>query len=275
MSTSPDAAGGRTARSLLFVPGDRPDRFPKAMASGAHEVILDLEDAVAPAAKGSARDAVAAWLAAGRRAVVRINAADTAWYEDDLAMLRPLSGAVLMLPKAEPGSAAQTAAALAGRPIIALLETARGFMALQSLAAAAGVVRIAFGSVDFSADTGVADEGDALTAVRVQIVLASRNAGLASPVDGVSVEFTDQERMRLEALRSRQLGFGGKLCIHPRQVEAVHAAFRPTAAEVEWASRVLAAFEASRGSATAADGKMVDKPVVERARRIAAEAAGA
>ncbi len=264
----------RVARSLLFVPGHRPDRFDKAAASGAHEVILDLEDAVAPDAKAQARDAVADWLASGRRAMVRVNAADTAWHAEDMAMVRPLAGAVVMLPKAHPEAAAHTAGALAGRPIIALLESAGGFMALERLVATPGVARIAFGSVDFSADTGIADEGDALTAVRTQIVLASRSAGLAPPVDGVSLEFTDVERMGQEALRSRRLGFGGKLCIHPRQIEAIHAAFKPTPQEVEWASRILAAFEASDGAATAVDGVMVDKPVVERARQIAVEAAG-
>lgn len=262
----------QVARSLLFVPGDRPDRFDKAAASGANEVILDLEDAVAPAAKAQARDAVATWLAAGQRAVVRINAADTAWYADDMAMVRALAGATVMLPKADAESAAQTVGMLSGRPIIALLETASAFMGLERLAATAGVARISFGSVDFSADTGIVDEGDALTAVRTQIVLASRSAGLVAPIDGVSVEFTDVARMEQEALRSRRLGFGGKLCIHPRQVTAIHAAFKPSPQEREWAARVLAAFDASHGAATALDGKMIDKPVVERARQIVLEA---
>jgi citrate lyase subunit beta/citryl-CoA lyase len=146
-------------------------------------------------------------------------------------------------------------------------------MELRQLAAIPGLHRIAFGSVDFAGESGIADEGDAMTAIRTQIVLESRHAGLMAPIDGVSVEFGDEERMRSDALRSRQLGFGGKLCIHPRQVAPVNAAFLPTAGEVRWAQRVLAAFEASHGAATAVDGKMIDKPVVERARRIAADAA--
>lgn len=260
------------SRSLLFVPGHRPERFDKAVASGAHEVILDLEDAVEPAAKAQARDAVANWLGAGHRAVVRINAADTGWHADDMAMVRSHAGATVMLSKATPEAAALTTGTLCGRPIIALLESARAFMALDRLVAIPGVARIAFGSVDFSADSGIVDEDDALTAVRVQIVLASRGAGLASPIDGVSVEFTDMARIAQEALRSRRLGFGGKLCIHPRQVAPTHAAFKPTPQELAWAARVLAAFEASHGAATALDGEMVDKPVVERARQIELEA---
>lgn len=272
-SSSTEVAPLRPARSLLFVPADRPERFAKAVDSGAHQVILDLEDAVAPAAKDSARNEVAAWLGAGRRAVVRINAADTPWFADDLRLVRSLPGAQLMLPKAELDSTAQAAAVLKGRPVIALLETARGLAALDALASTPGVARIAFGSVDFSADTGIEDEGEALASVRIRLVLASRVAGLQPPVDGVSVEFTDMQRMQQHALRSRQLGFGGKLCIHPRQVAAVHAAFRPSEADQAWAARVLAAFEASGGAATAVDGKMVDKPVVERARQIVAETA--
>ena len=262
----------RIARSLLFVPGDRPERFDKAAASGAHEVVLDLEDAVAAAAKDSARDAVAAWLGAGKHASVRMNAADTSWFGRDLAMLQALPGAGVMLPKAEPEALAAVAQALPGRRIIALLETVKGYLELRRLAGVPGVSRIAFGSVDFGIESGIADEADAMTGIRTQIVLECRHAGLAAPIDGVSVELNDETLMRAHALRSIQLGFGGKLCIHPRQVAAVNAAFRPDPAQVDWARRVLAAFESSGGAATAVDGKMVDKPVVERARRIMAEA---
>ncbi|MGE6918355.1 HpcH/HpaI aldolase/citrate lyase family protein [Achromobacter kerstersii] len=271
------------ARSLLFVPGDRPDRYARAVASGAHAVILDLEDAVAPAAKAQARAEVAAWLAQGGQGIVRINAADAEWYHEDVQALQGLegqgqqeaSGAGVMLPKADAATVAQTMQALPGRPIIALLETVRGYMDLHKMARLPGVARIAFGSVDFAVDSGIADEGDAMTAIRTEIVLACRHAGLAAPIDGVSLEFNDPEQMQADARRARQLGFGGKLCIHPRQVAAVNAAFQPTVDEQDWARRVLAAFDASHGAATALDGKMIDKPVVERARRIAAESRGA
>ncbi|MFF7397541.1 HpcH/HpaI aldolase/citrate lyase family protein [Achromobacter sp. NPDC008082] len=306
------------ARSLLFVPGDRPDRYARAVASGAHAVILDLEDAVAPAAKAQARAEVVAWLAQGGQGIVRINAADTEWYHEDVQALQGLEGgeglpgsegqglhgrpgqqgpgrqvpgqqgqaqqgqaqqgapgAGVMLPKADAATVAQTVQALPGRPIITLLETVRGYMDLHKMARLPGVARIAFGSVDFAVDSGIADEGDAMTAIRTEIVLACRHAGLAAPIDGVSLEFNDPEQMQADARRARQLGFGGKLCIHPRQVAAVNAAFQPTPSEQDWARRVLAAFDASHGAATALDGKMIDKPVVERARRIAAESRGA
>jgi citrate lyase subunit beta/citryl-CoA lyase len=265
----------RIARSLLFVPGNRPERFDKAAASGAHHVILDLEDAVAPEAKAEARAAVAAWLAAGRQAVVvRINGADTPWFRDDLSMVQAAPSAGAVVPKADAATLPEVAAALPGRHLIALLETVKGWMELDRLAAVPGLSRIAFGSIDFALETGIVDEGDAMTSIRTRIVLASCHAGLAAPVDGVSVEVNDEALMRRHALRSLQLGFGGKLCIHPRQVAAVNAAFRPEPSQVDWALRVLAAFEASGGAATAVDGKMVDKPVVEQARRIAAEGSG-
>jgi citrate lyase subunit beta / citryl-CoA lyase len=261
------------SRSFLFVPGDRPERFVKAVASGAHEVILDLEDAVAPSAKPQARAAVAAWLADGGRAIVRINAADTPWFADDVAMLRAAPQARAMLPKAAPDSLGRLSQALPQRSVIALVETVAGYLALREVVNAPNVERVAFGSVDFAAESGITDEGEGMTAIRTQLVLESCLASLAPPIDGVGVEFSDDAVMRSDALRSRRLGFGGKLCIHPRQVQAVNAAFRPAQDEVAWAQRVLAAFEHSHGAATAVDGKMIDKPVVERARRIAAEAA--
>lgn len=273
MSPSSRAAAPalRMTRSLLFVPGDRPERFDKALASGAHAVVLDLEDAVAPAAKVGARGAVAAWLAGGKRAVVRINGADTPWFADDVAAVTAAGAAALMLPKAEPASLAAAAAA-SKLPLIALVETVAGVLGLRELARAPGVVRLAFGSIDFSAESGIADEADALTAVRNQIVLESCHAGLQPPIDGVSVELDSAELMQRHALRSRQLGFGGKLCIHPRQVAPVNAAFQPSQQELDWAQRVLAAFASSGGAVTVVDGKMVDLPVMQRARRIAADA---
>jgi len=264
----------RLARSLLFVPGDRPDRFAKAAASGAHEIVIDLEDAVSPDAKGDAREAACNWLAQVNAAGVRINAADTEWIGDDLDMLQGHPSATIMLAKADADSLARVAASLPGRGIIALIETVKGYMELRRVSGLPGVLRIAFGSVDFGVESAIDDVDDAMTAVRTQIVLESVYAGLQAPIDGVSVNFKDHELMRRDALRSRQLGFGGKLCIHPRQVGVVNAAYSPAPAEVDWARRVVVANEESSGGATTVDGKMVDKPVVERARRIIAESGG-
>lgn len=258
----------QTARSFLFVPGDRPERFPKAVASGADTLVLDLENAVGPGNKEQARQCVADWLAQGHAATVRINAIDTPWYEGDMAMASTYPQASVMLPKADAYSATHTLGALPRCRLIALLETIEAYMNLSGLAHVAGLERIAFGSVDFSTESGIADTGHAFTAVRTQIVLASRHAGLPAPVDGVSLELHDEPLIRQLAAESHALGFGGKLCIHPRQVAAVNAAWQPGSAELEWAQRIVQAFKDSDGNATAIDGKMIDKPVFERARRI-------
>ena len=260
------------SRSLLFVPGDRLERFEKAASSGAHEVIIDLEDAVAPSAKSQAREAVSSLFEAGQSATLRINAADTDWFEDDIQLLKQCPGATVMLAKAEADSIRRLSSCLPDTSVIALIETVRGFMELRRLTSVEGVSRLAFGSIDFSVDSGIADEDDAMTAVRTKIVLESCFAGLLAPADGVSVNYKDQEKMQSDAARSRQLGFGGKLCIHPKQVVEVNAAYCPSSDKVDWAQRVLSAFETSRGGVTTVDGKMVDKPVVLEAQNIIAEA---
>ena len=257
------------ARSLLFVPGSRPDRFEKALAAGANAVIIDLEDAVAPADKERAREDVSAWLAPHRAVMVRINGADTAWFRDDLALCCRPGVAAVMLPKAE---RAEDIAALRGAgaaTVLPLIESAAGMAALATIAAAPGVQRLVFGSIDFQVDLGMRDAlEDELLFFRSQLVLTSRLAGLQAPVDGVSTAIDDADQLRDDVLRARRLGFGGKLCIHPRQVASVNRHFAPSAAERAWAQRVLDAAAASGGAAIAVDGKMVDKPVMLRAQAI-------
>lgn len=258
----------RIARTILFVPGNRPDRFDKAVASGAHQIAIDLEDAVSLDDKESAREATAAWLANGYPAAVRINAADTEWFKEDLAMLAGAPAAILMLPKADASSLVTARQALPNHTLIALIETVKGIKELADIARVPGLSRIAFGSVDFGTETGIADEADAMTAIRTQIVLESCFAGLEPPIDGISVGFSDPSQMASDAKRSQQLGFGGKLCIHPNQVAAFNQAFQPDEAQVNWAHRVIAALKASNGGATTVDGKMIDKPIAIQAERI-------
>jgi citrate lyase subunit beta/citryl-CoA lyase len=248
-----------TATTYLFVPGDRPDRFAKAVASGADVVILDLEDAVAPADKEAARADVGAWLGAGGRAMVRINAPGTPWFASDVEVLTRYAVPV-MVPKAEnPG-------ALAGfREVTALVETALGVERASELAAVASVRRLAFGAVDLGAQLGV-DPADreAFAYARSRLVLASAAAGLEPPVDVVTTDLTDPDRLLGDVTYARRLGFGAKLCIHPRQIEVVRAGFAPTEAELAWARKIVMAGE----SVSTVDGQMVDRPVLERARRL-------
>lgn len=260
-------------RSLLFVPGSRPERFDKALAAGASAVIIDLEDAVAPADKDAARAAVAAWLQHHHAVVLRINGVDTPWFADDLALCGAAGVAAVMVPKAERAETLAAVAAAGARALLPLVESAAGLAGLAALAAAPGVQRLAFGSIDLQVDLGMKDATeDELLPVRLQLVLASRLAGIGAPVDGVSTAIDDEARLQLDVQRARRLGFAGKLCIHPRQVGPVNAGMAPSVAELAWARRVLDAAGAAGGAAAAVDGKMVDKPVLLRAEALLREA---
>ncbi len=290
MSTRCPAHPVETARSLLFVPADRPQRLPKALASGADAVIVDLEDAVAPAARPAARVALqAAWNALApqerERVAVRINGVGTADHADDVALARQLAGAgleCLVVAKAEaPEGLAALASALPhgarfpGVSLVPLIESAEGAARLEAIAAVPGVVRLAFGHLDLQADLGMAcgpDEAE-LAPLRWALVLASRRAGLPPPVDGVTTDLANADRLAADTARARRFGFGAKLCIHPSQVAGVHAALAPTPAERAWAHRVLRAEAESKGGACTVDGKMVDAPVIALAQRLLRAAA--
>jgi citrate lyase subunit beta/citryl-CoA lyase len=258
-------------RSYLFVPGNRPERFDKARTAGADAVIVDLEDAVQPAEKDGARDAVSGYAHASRPAWVRINGSETRWFAADVAALAAHPGvAGIVLPKAETREQidAVLSAAHASLRVLPIIETARGFANLDVVCAGPRVPRILFGTLDFQIDLGIDGDGEELHMFRSRIVLASRLAGLGAPVDGVSTVIGDAAAIEADARRGRRFGFGGKLCIHPKQVDAVHRAYAWSDADTAWAARVLDAVEASGGAAVAVDGKMVDMPVILKARRI-------
>lgn len=264
------------ARSYLFVPADRPERFVKALNSGAGRVVIDLEDAVGTAVKEAARETLRAWLAtapAGTATCVRVNGTQTDWHEADMALADFPAVHDIMLPKADGASMVKAVRQRmrTGQSLIALVETVGGILSLRETAATGAVSRFAFGSVDFCIDAGMLDVGGSLDAVRTMLVLESRYARLPAPVDGVSTSLNDAVQVRAEADRARALGFGAKLCIHPTQVAPVNAGFLPSSAELEWAGRVLAAIENAGHGAIAVDGKLVDKPLVELAHRIVAQ----
>lgn len=261
-------------RTYLFVPGHRPERFAKALASGADAIVLDLEDAVAPADKGGARDAIAQWLVHATRAdleriAVRINDAQSSAFADDLLLLREAGISNVMLPKAE--AAAQVQAVRAAVPqarVLALIESASGVANAQQVAGAHGVARLVFGTLDYALDLDldITDGSEALVYAAGAIAIASRVAGLATPVAGVTPQLDDEQRLLADLAWSRRHGFGAKLCIHPRQVAPIHAVFAPSAQAIDWARRVLAADAASPGAAQL-DGRMIDRPVVLQAQR--------
>jgi citrate lyase subunit beta/citryl-CoA lyase len=250
-------------RAPLFVPANRPERFEKAARSGADAVILDLEDAVPVDAKDAARSALRRDFT-DLQVIVRINGAGSAAHEADLAAVVALHPAAVILPKAEDREFVEALAGALQCPIIALIESARGLANARQIAAERGVARLAFGSVDFCADLGCTHNREILAPARFELVLASRLAGIAAPVDGVTVRLDDLSETSDDAAHARDMGMSGKLCIHPRQIAPVLRAFAPAEAEIYWARRVLA----SGDGAVLIDGAMVDEPVRIRARSI-------
>jgi citrate lyase subunit beta/citryl-CoA lyase len=256
------------ARSFLFVPGNRPERFDKARASGADIVVLDLEDAVAAADKDVARTHVHNWLGSGGRAMVRINGIDSPHHSSDLTMIADTDASV-MLPKADGREATELVGS--ARPdlyIVPLIETAKGILHAEDICTATGVVRPALGHIDLAAELGVdPDDRQALLFARSGVAFAAAAAGRAPAIDGVTTVLDNRDRLESDVDHAWRLGLRGKLCIHPRQVDVVHARMRPTPEEVDWAHRVV---ESARedGSVSSVDGRMVDAPVVTRALRI-------
>lgn len=255
-------------RSYLFVPANRPEMFDKACRAGADAVIVDLEDAVPFADKAAARSALAAWVNPDQPVLVRINGADTAWFEDDLALCGAPGVQGVVLSKAE-GVADIARLRQAGvAAILPLIESAAGFDNVRAIARAPGVQRLLFGSIDFQLDLGIGGEREELLFFRSQLVLVSRLVGIAAPVDGVSTAIGDAALLERDAMHARQMGFGAKLCIHPKQVAGVNRCFSPGEEELAWARRVLEAAEAAGGAAVALDGKMIDRPVILRAQQV-------
>jgi citrate lyase subunit beta/citryl-CoA lyase len=247
-------------RSMLFVPGNRADLAAKAARSTPDVIALDLEDAVPPAAKAQARATVqeaAANLGTEVPLCVRVNPPTTSWFVDDVAAL-PEGLLAVVVPKLE--SAAQLAEvgeALRGRSVVAGLETVRG------------------GAEDYVADLGGirTDGNDEVAYPRSYVAMAARMAGVPA-LDMVTVDFGHDDRFVGESLQARALGYAGKLCIHPAQVKLANEAFRPSAEEIDWASRLLEAFEQAGGMTIAFEGMMVDEVVAARATAILAAADG-
>lgn len=237
-------------------------------------MIIDLEDGVAPADKKFARESVAQWLNPAQPVVLRVNGAGAEWFEDDLELCGRPGVAAVMLPKAE---SAQQALDVVRRPgaefaLLPQIESALGFASALEIAQCAGVERLVFGPLDFQVDLGIDGENEELLFFRSQLVLISRLAGILPPVEGPTTAIDDPDLLRTDTVRARKLGFGGKLCIHPKQVPIVNGCFAPTPAEMEWARKIIEAAAASGGGAVAVDGKMVDRPVILRAERILREA---
>lgn len=265
-------------RSFLFAPGSDERKLTRALASGADAVVADLEDAVAPAAKALARELVARMLAGPTREcarIVRINGIDTDLWRDDLAAIETLCLDAVMLPKATPEAAA--ALGPSGPPLVAIVETAAGLRLAHETACAPRVAALALGAADLGAELRLEPraDGQELLFARSSLVVDSAAAGAGAPIDVVYLDTRDGEGLAREAELARSLGFGGKLCIHPAQIEIVNRVFGPSEEQLEWARAAVGAYErglAEGRGAVSLDGELVDAPVVERARAILARA---
>lgn len=265
------------ANTYLFTPGNRPDRFAKALSSGSDRVILDLEDAVSAMEKPTARIAIAQWLASLQPEVrlifvVRINDALSDWHEEDLQWLKTVPIQAVMLSKCESPQQVRKVLDHLGPDgnVLPLIETVRGVHAVLPIAQTPGVSRLAFGSLDYMLDLDLPGPGFALDTAATAVSMASRAAELPSPIAGVTPDL-DHNGLLADIQRARALGYGAKMCIHPSQLAAVREALMPGRQELGWAQRVMAAWQAPNNTgAIQADGQMVDKPVFLRAQRILA-----
>lgn len=271
----------RVRRSVLFVPAVRPDRFAKAVATGADAVCIDLEDGVSVEQKDQARDNALALLAerpaCRAEVMLRINEPGSDLGERDLAALvgAGLSPDSLMVPKVS-GPETLTSLerrlgpALAGLPLIVQIETARGLAAAETIATASpNVAVLFFGAVDLSAELGCVIEWDALLYARSRVVAAAALVGVDA-MDTPFMDVSDPDQLDEEAAAVRRLGFTGKAAIHPTQVPVIQGAFSPDAAAVAWARRMVEAYEANLGGVLLVDGKLIERPVIASAQRILA-----
>jgi citrate lyase beta subunit len=263
---------------MLFLPADRAERYPKALASGADAVCLDLEDGVSFGAKETARRRALELLAqrAPTRAeiIFRINDPKTGLGARDLAALvdsgvRPDA---LVLPKTAGAEEVRRVEAslgpkLPGLPLVLMIETARGVAAAEEIASSSpNVALLFFGAVDLSADLGCAIDWDALLYARSRVIVAAAAVGVEA-MDAPFLDVANADGLAAESRAVRRLGFTGKAAIHPTQVPIIQQAFSPDEAEVAWARRIVTAYEDQKGGVLLVDGKLVERPVIAAARR--------
>jgi citrate lyase subunit beta/citryl-CoA lyase len=266
-------------RSLLFVPGDRPERFPKAAASGADALILDLEDSVAPQNKAGARAAIAEWLVQPRTlpAFVRVNPLDSGMAEDDLAAVLPAGPDGIMLPKAEGAASVARLIAMMGAKAVPVLpiasETAAAVFQLGSYGEVTShLAGLTWGAEDLPAAIGASTSREAdgrytppYETVRALTLFGAHAAGVAA-IETVYPNIADTSGLTDYVARARRDGFTGMMAIHPAQIPVINAEFTPSEAEVAHAQAVIAAFEANPGAgALQMAGKMIDKPHLKQA----------
>ncbi len=264
-------------RSLLFAPGSDERKLRRALKTGADAVIADLEDAVAPARKDEARALVALVFGdegSAAATMVRVNGTDSPHFERDLELVQKLPLQAIVLPKATPESV--DALGPDGPPVIAIVETAQGLRLAYETASHPRVEALVLGAVDLGLELGLESrpDGQEVLFARSKLVMDSAAAGIRGPFDIVHVDVRDEEGLEAESRLARSLGFRGKVCIHPAQVDIVNAVFAPGEDELARARRIVESYTqgiAEGRGAVALDGEMIDLPVFERARLLIAD----
>ncbi|MFA9417433.1 CoA ester lyase [Natrinema sp. HArc-T2] len=264
-------------RSVLFSPGDQPELMRKAAVSDADVVVFDLEDAVAPADKSDARDAVREVLAgldSECEVAVRVNPIGLGAMTDLEMILEGPRPNSVMLPKAEAAADVQRIQARLGEasaslPVLALIESAAGVLRADEIAAVDATDALLFGAEDLAADIGATrtSEGTEVLYARERTVIAASAADIDA-IDIVYTDYGDTDGLREETAFARQLGYDGKMAIHPEQVSVINNAFTPSDDDIEWAERVLAAHERTDAGVFEVDGEMIDAPLIAQAERI-------
>lgn len=264
----------KSARSYLFVPANRVERFEKALNTQADAVIIDLEDAVPTDLKISARESLKQWLIEHHQyqVMIRTNAINTEWFSEDIQLAKLDNVIAIILPKTESVEDIKAIHAVKKIATYALIETPLGFANIRQIAQAENVNALMFGSIDFQLEMNMQGGYEELISFRNEFVLASKLAGIEAPIDGVTVDFKNEAIVKLETQQAKNLGFTGKLCIHPNQVDIVNLTFTPTEAEIAWANKVLDAVNEAQGQAISLEGKMIDLPVILRAEKILKQA---
>lgn len=267
-------------RSVLFSPGDQPNTLRNAVETDADVVVFDLEDAVVPDRKETARERtrdVLAEVDADCEVCVRVNPVDSGARQDLEVVLDGHHPDSIMLPKVASDEDVDALAALltehdADLPVLALVESAAGVLAAESVAAAAVTDALLFGAEDLAGDIGATRtrDGTEVSHARQHVLLAARAAGIDA-IDTLFPAYEDLDGLRSDADRGAQLGYDGKMAIHPDQIPVLHDAFTPDTERIEWAKRILSGGEAAEKDGTGVfvvDGEMVDAPMVRQAERI-------
>ncbi|MFP5075038.1 HpcH/HpaI aldolase/citrate lyase family protein [Neisseria sp. WLZKY-1] len=260
---------------FLFVPGNKPDRIPKAFGIGADEVVVDWEDAVAENEKADAVRHMEAYCAdpAARPVWLRINAPSSARFAADLAALSQLDSVKgVVLPKTERPADITTVHHECGKPVIAAIETAKGMLNLPQLAFAQGLHALSYGCLDLCGELGMTHGTPAADTffnhLRIELLLHSRLNGLHPPIETVFPDMADNDGLRAFTRFWRDMGFGGMLCVHPRQVAVTKLMMLPSPEETAFAEKVLAEAGRNPSAVFQVDGRMVDAPVIARAKKL-------